>query len=394
MKALLFRRNEVRYAAAMLTSRLAPGEGARFGPLSLADVDVPELPAEGWHHVTPLLSGICASDLATIDGHASRYFEPLVSFPFVPGHEVVGRLEDGQRVVLEPVLGPEARGFAPPFPDAVTGRRRRLRPPHRPAAGAGHPGRLLRVDRRRLVHPLRGAPLPAAPRSGRDERRGRGDGRAGRGRRPRRAAGGAGGGLHRRRGGGGHHGPALRGRAPPPAPGGARHRGRQAPPPARAGGQARRRPGGRPGAAAPLGAPRGRLPHDRRRPLRWGRRHHRHPRQLGIDPPLDRPHPPTRPGRAARACRRRCTSSSPRCGTGRPSWSAPTPTAARRLADGERTTSFRLALELAAAADLGALVSARYPLDRYVDAIRHAANAGSRQSVKVVFDLRGERHRP
>ena len=44
--------------------------------------------------------------------------------------------------------------------------------------------------------------------------------------------------------------------------------------------------------------------------------------------------------------------------------------------------------------DLGALVSARYPLDRYVDAIRHAANAGSRQSVKVCFDLRGERHRP
>ena len=116
MKALLFRRNEVRYAAAMLASRLAPGEGARFGPLSLADVEVPELPAEGWHHVTPLLSGICGSDLATIDGHASRYFEPLVSFPFVPGHEVVGRLEDGQRVVLEPVLGPEARGFAPPFP--------------------------------------------------------------------------------------------------------------------------------------------------------------------------------------------------------------------------------------------------------------------------------------
>ena len=72
MKALLFRRNEVRYAAAMLTSRLAPGEGARFGPLSLADVEVPELPAEGWHHVTPLLSGICASDLATIDAYKSR----------------------------------------------------------------------------------------------------------------------------------------------------------------------------------------------------------------------------------------------------------------------------------------------------------------------------------
>jgi hypothetical protein len=63
------------------------------------------------------------------------------------------------------------------------------------------------------------------------------------------------------------------------------------------------------------------------------------------------------------------------------------------LADGERTTSFRLALDLASQVGLGELVSARYPLARYVDAIRHAANAGSRQGVKVVFDLRGERHR-
>src|SRR6476469_8924859 len=113
MKALLFRRTEVRYAAAILVSRVGAGEGARVGPLSLADVDVPELPGEGWHHVTPLLSGICGSDLATIDGHASRYFEPLVSFPFVPGHEIVGELDDGRRVVVEPVLNCEARGIDP-----------------------------------------------------------------------------------------------------------------------------------------------------------------------------------------------------------------------------------------------------------------------------------------
>ena len=30
-----------------------------------------------------------------IDGHSSRYFEPIVSFPFTPGHEVVGDLDDG-----------------------------------------------------------------------------------------------------------------------------------------------------------------------------------------------------------------------------------------------------------------------------------------------------------
>jgi threonine dehydrogenase-like Zn-dependent dehydrogenase len=65
-----------------------------------------------------------------------------------------------------------------------------------------------------------------------------------------------------------------------------------------------------------------------------------------------------------------------------------------RLPDGERTTSFKLALELANRLDLGMLVSARYPLDRYVDAVRHAAHAGNRGAVKVVFDLSGEKHRP
>jgi hypothetical protein len=31
-------------------------------------------------------------------------------------------------------------------------------------------------------------------------------------------------------------------------------------------------------------------------------------------------------------------------------------------------------------------VSARYPLDRYEDAIRHAAEAGPRGGVKIVFE--------
>ena len=67
---------------------------------------------------TPRLAGICGSDLSTIDGAASRYFEDFVSFPFVPGHEVVADTADGRRVVLEPVLGHECRGFAPPFDGA------------------------------------------------------------------------------------------------------------------------------------------------------------------------------------------------------------------------------------------------------------------------------------
>jgi threonine dehydrogenase-like Zn-dependent dehydrogenase len=114
MKALLFERKTARFAAAMAAGKLSPGSGARVGPLRLSNIDVPDLPGPGWHHVKPRLAGICGSDLSTIDGQSSRYFEPIVSFPFVPGHEVVADVgDDGERVVLEPVLGCVTRGIAP-----------------------------------------------------------------------------------------------------------------------------------------------------------------------------------------------------------------------------------------------------------------------------------------
>jgi threonine dehydrogenase-like Zn-dependent dehydrogenase len=116
MKALVFERSLPRYAAAKAAGLFRPGAGARVGPLSLDEIDPPVPPADGWHRVRPRLSGICGSDLATIDGASSRYFEPIVSFPFVPGHEVVGDLDDGTRVVLEPVLACAARGVEPACP--------------------------------------------------------------------------------------------------------------------------------------------------------------------------------------------------------------------------------------------------------------------------------------
>lgn len=136
MKALLFERNLPRFAAARVASSLAgSGRSAAIGPLRLTDVDAPALPGPGWTRVTPLLSGICGSDLSTVDGRSSRYFEGLVSFPFVPGHEVVGVVGDdagadtamptpppGTRVVVEPVLGCAARGILPPCPACAEGR--------------------------------------------------------------------------------------------------------------------------------------------------------------------------------------------------------------------------------------------------------------------------------
>jgi threonine dehydrogenase-like Zn-dependent dehydrogenase len=126
VSTLLFERSLPRFAAARVVSSFGSGRGAGVGPLRLVEREAPTVPAEGWVHVEPVLSGICGSDLATLDGRSSRYFEDIVSFPFVPGHEVVGIVgEDvvgaeggvvsaGSRVVLQPVLGCVARGIEPP----------------------------------------------------------------------------------------------------------------------------------------------------------------------------------------------------------------------------------------------------------------------------------------
>jgi threonine dehydrogenase-like Zn-dependent dehydrogenase len=90
--------------------------------LHLGDVPEPSLPAKDWMRVLPTLSGICGSDLSAIGGHASLYLDPLTSYPFVPGHEVVGTLDDGTRVVIEPALGCKVRGIEPPCPRCAEGR--------------------------------------------------------------------------------------------------------------------------------------------------------------------------------------------------------------------------------------------------------------------------------
>jgi len=100
---------------------MAPGGGARVGPLALVEAPDPSEPGPGWRRVRPILAGICGSDLATVAGKSSRFFEPIVSFPFVPGHEIVGTTEDGARVVVEPVLGCAAREIVPPCPACAGG---------------------------------------------------------------------------------------------------------------------------------------------------------------------------------------------------------------------------------------------------------------------------------
>lgn len=147
MKSLRFERDVLRFGVARMASGIRPGAGGRYGPLELVRDDPPALPGPDWVRIRPRLAGICGSDLATVDGRSSRWFEPIVSFPFVPGHEVVADLLDAglpeadlpdvddpgagrapertdatSRVVLEPVLGCVARGISPACSACAEGR--------------------------------------------------------------------------------------------------------------------------------------------------------------------------------------------------------------------------------------------------------------------------------
>ncbi len=131
-QALELFRSAPRYLTARVIGQRIPGLlSGPLAPLRLLNKRDPDPLGPGWARVRPRLSGICGSDLATLSGQSSFYFSPLVSMPFVPGHEVVGELleacEDlptGTRVVLEPVLGCEARGLTP-CPACVAGRKGR-----------------------------------------------------------------------------------------------------------------------------------------------------------------------------------------------------------------------------------------------------------------------------
>ncbi len=119
--ALEVHRSLARYVAGRTVGNRIPGLLAGpLAPLRLVRREAPAPPATGWVRIRPRLSGICGSDLSTLSGHTSLYFTPLVSMPFVPGHEVVGELLEpagdlppGARVVIDPILGCAARGVTP-----------------------------------------------------------------------------------------------------------------------------------------------------------------------------------------------------------------------------------------------------------------------------------------
>ncbi|BAS26017.1 zinc-dependent alcohol dehydrogenase [Limnochorda pilosa] len=112
-----------RFLAARAFGRHAPS--LYYGPLSsLGVVTSPRkpLPDAAWARVVPILAGICGSDLGTLAGKNSPALSPYVSFPAVLGHEVVGRVaeagpdagvDEDERVVVNPFLPCQVRGLDP-----------------------------------------------------------------------------------------------------------------------------------------------------------------------------------------------------------------------------------------------------------------------------------------
>lgn len=84
-------------------------------------IPIPDLPGEDWAIIKTRLGGICGTDMSAVKLTASTYSMPLVTFPFVLGHENIGFIERvgsqvskfqaGDRVVVEPLLWCKPRGF-------------------------------------------------------------------------------------------------------------------------------------------------------------------------------------------------------------------------------------------------------------------------------------------
>jgi len=126
VKALVFRHNLARETASAVGGRVDQrAYVSRFAPVRIEDIEELPLPAKDWVRVQTTFSGLCGSDVKQIilNGSRDNPLTALVSFPHVLGHEVVGRRADtGERVVLNPWLSCIPRGIDPPCPACQAGR--------------------------------------------------------------------------------------------------------------------------------------------------------------------------------------------------------------------------------------------------------------------------------
>ncbi len=90
--------------------------------LGMREYPTPPLPGPDWVRLRPLLAGICGSDTSLLTGRASATLSPFASFPAILGHEVLAEvaeagdgvaLAQGQRVAVDPVISCIVRGLEP-----------------------------------------------------------------------------------------------------------------------------------------------------------------------------------------------------------------------------------------------------------------------------------------
>ena len=122
----MFRHNLGREAASAIGGRVDQRAFvSRLAPVRVEDIEEQPLPAADWVRVETTFSGLCGSDVKQIllNGARDNPLTALVSFPHVLGHEVVGRRADtGERVVLNPWLSCVPRGIDPPCEACRAGR--------------------------------------------------------------------------------------------------------------------------------------------------------------------------------------------------------------------------------------------------------------------------------
>lgn len=122
MKAVQFTFSFPRYGLGLALGKLAPGilwSGASC--TVMREIPEPALPSPDWVRIKTRLGGICGTDLGAIHLKTSPYYSPFTSFPFTFGHENVGTIAElgadvkgwkpGQRVVVNPILSCVVRGF-------------------------------------------------------------------------------------------------------------------------------------------------------------------------------------------------------------------------------------------------------------------------------------------
>jgi len=134
MKALCYEAKPLGWLTCLWLKKLWPGcLLSRLGGLTLRELDPPALPGDDWVLVRTLLGGICGTDLGILAQKQppNSILQAFSSLPLMLGHENVAVVESvgpavdkgwlGRRVCVEPTLGCTARGIEPACPRCQAG---------------------------------------------------------------------------------------------------------------------------------------------------------------------------------------------------------------------------------------------------------------------------------